>query len=40
MCVWLSFQTEDPPNAALRIIFYVTHERLLHLVTTLQENGS
>jgi len=34
MCVWLSFQTEDAPNAALRIIFYVTHKGLLHLVTT------
>jgi len=35
MCVWLSFQTEDAPNAALRKTFYVTQERLLHLVTTL-----
>jgi len=31
MCVCFSFQTEDAPNAALlRIIFYVTLERLLH----------
>jgi len=35
----LSFQTEDAPNAALRI-FYVTHERHLHLVTTLEDSGS
>jgi len=36
----LPFQTEDAPNAALRIIFYVTHEQLLHLVTTLEDSGS
>jgi len=35
MCVWLWFQAEGAPNAALRIIIYITQERLLHLVTTL-----
>jgi len=28
------------PNGALRITFYVAHERLFHLVTTLLDSGS
>ena len=34
MCIWLSFQTEKALFNALRVIFYFTHNRLLHLMTT------
>jgi len=29
MCIWLSFQTEEALFNALRVIFYVMHNRLL-----------
>jgi len=32
MCVWLSFQTKEALFAALRLTFYVNHNRLLLLM--------
>ena len=35
-----NWRRRSRPNAALRITFHVTHERLLHLVTALLDSGS
>ena len=32
MCVWLSIQTKEALFAVLKLTFYVTYKRLLHLM--------
>ena len=32
MCIWLSFETKEALFAALRLTFYVSYKRLLHLM--------